>query len=362
MLALGLFATGTGPVTPSSVSRAADSITSVQYDAVGAGTNRLTAGLSSGRWQFWTVAWDQFTRHPWHGAGADNFRQDFLLAGKGVENPAYPHSLELRMLGQLGVIGGLLLLGWLLPTLWAIWRLSRSEEPAARTLAVALSGGFGLWVVHGSVDWLLEYGGMTAIIGGLAGLAFGASTRTGRPLRLAGAASQRLRQLSVALSCLLLLTAAGWTATQWLTQRHREGALALADTSPRLAQQRAERALALDPFGSLPDQLLGQLAVQRGDLPAAASAYTEAFERNRGSSTPRLWLGIISSAQGDQRMARTWLRRAARTAPRDALIADLQRRVKAGEQLDPSAILQTLLERRAALTSDPDPQPTPPSP
>ncbi len=301
VLGLGLFATGTGPVTPSSVSRAADSITSVQYDAVGAGTNRLTAGLSSGRWQFWTVAWDQFTRHPWHGAGADNFRQDFLLAGKGVENPAYPHSLQLRMLGQLGLIGGVLLLGWLLPAIWAIWRLARVEDPAARALAGALAGGMGLWIVHGSVDWLLEYGGMTAIIGGLTGLAFAASPRSTRAPRRTEHLTRRLGLASVAVSCLLLLTAAGWTATQWLGQRHRDGALALADTSPRLALQRAERARGLDPFGSLPDQLWASLrssaAICPRPLPptprrSSATAVRAARASGSASSAPRRAISV----------------------------------------------------------------------
>ncbi|MDQ8046828.1 MAG: O-antigen ligase family protein, partial [Solirubrobacteraceae bacterium] len=152
-----------GPVTVHKIRHAVDTITR-PYSEQPASESRLTAGLNSGRWDFWTVAWDQFKAHPILGAGADNYRQDYLVEGKSFENPSYPHSLELRALGQLGIIGSALLLGWILVVLVAIRRLAAGRDPAGRAVAVAAAGAFGMWLIHGSGDWLLEYGGFSAIV------------------------------------------------------------------------------------------------------------------------------------------------------------------------------------------------------
>ncbi|MEH3054393.1 MAG: O-antigen ligase family protein [Patulibacter minatonensis] len=358
-LVLLAFLTNTGPVTRDRVGDALDSIKSTSYQPVGAGENRLTAGLSSGRWQFWTVGWDQFERAPLKGAGADNFRQDFLLTGKGGESPAYPHSLEIRTLGQLGLVGAVLMLLWIVPVLVAIRRLAAGADPAGRAVAVAGAGVFGLWLIHGSVDWLLEYGGFTAIVGAVAGTVVAAAPELrarvrggdgrGRPLPI-----PNLLALPAAL---LLLVAAVWTTTQWIAERDRVAAIVINADQPQRAIDKAERARSLDPFGDEADRLLGQLAILRHDYPAARTAYLRAYEKNGGATGPRLWLGVIFSADGDDREAKRWLRRAIRTAPRDGLPRELYARVKGGERLDPATVLQQLLDRRRALVSDPDPAP-----
>lgn len=352
------FAANIGPITRDRAADAIDSIKSTSYQPVGAGENRLTAGLSSGRWQFWTVGWEQFEREPLHGVGADNFRQDFLLIGKGAENPAYPHSLEIRTLGQLGLVGGALLLLWVIPILIATRRLAAGRDPAGRVVAVGAGGAFALWLIHGSVDWLLEYGGLTAIVAAVAGTVVAAAPE----LRARPEGARRLPTLPVPNllrwpAVALLLIATVWTATQWIAERDRQAAAAIASDQPRRAIEKAERARSLEPWGDDADRLLGQLAIQRGDLAAAAAAYQSAFEKNRGATAPRLWLGVISSAQGNDADAKRWLRRAIRTAPRDRLPRTLYDRLRAGEHLDPAAVLAELLARRAALVSDPDPAP-----
>lgn len=357
-LAAIAFLANIGPVTRDRAADAIDTITSTGYQPVAAGESRLTAGLSSGRWQFWTVGWEQFQRAPLKGAGADNFRQDFLLAGVGGENPAYPHSLQVRTLGQLGLVGGALLLLWVIPILIAIRRLAAGRDPAGRVVAFGGGAAFTLWLVHGSVDWLLEYGGFTAIIAALAGTVIAAGPE-GRvrssPRRSAIALPNLLRWPAAA----LLLLAAIWTTTQWIAERERAAAAAIASDQPQRALERAQRARSLEPWGDDADRLLGQLAIRRGELPAAKAAYLDAFAKNRGAITPRLWIGVISSAQGDDREAKRWLRRAIRTAPRDQLARSLYDRLKAGEQLDPRAVLADLVARRQALVSDPDPAPAP---
>ncbi|MBJ7472769.1 MAG: O-antigen ligase family protein, partial [Solirubrobacteraceae bacterium] len=354
-LAVTASVAGVGPVTVDKVQDAASSITK-PYEAE-SDEGRLSAGLNSGRWDFWTVAWEQFELAPVVGAGADNYRQDYLLWGTGSENPRYPHSMWLRSLGQLGIVGTLLLLGWVLAVFVAIRRLGAMKDPAARGLALASGGAFGMWVVHGSADWIMEYGGLSAIVAAVAGLAVAAGPQArigaGDGARRGGRSLGRTLVLAGAGAALGV--AALWTAGQWVADRDRLAAVQMAGDRPIQAVDRAQRADALEPFGEQADMILGALAVQRGDLPAAREAYLRAYARNPRAARPRMWLGVVASAQGDQREARRWLRRAARAAPRDALVAELAERVARGEVLDPRQVQLQLSDRTQALVRDPDP-------
>lgn len=359
VLALGVSLAGVGPFSVDNVRDSARTITK-PYDPSET-EGRLSAGLNSGRWDFWTVAWDQFEAAPVIGVGADNYRQDYLLLGKGGENPRYPHSMWARSLGQLGIVGTALLLGWVVAVLVAIRRLAVIKDPAARSVALAAGGAFGLWVVHGSVDWLMEYGGLSAIAAAVAGLAVAAGPQA--RAKDAARASSRIAERGVlVVVASLLLLGTFWTATQWVADRDRVAAAAMASDRPQQAVDRAERADALEPFGDQADMVLGGLAIRRGDYPAAQEAYRRAFDRNRRAARPRMWLGVLASAQGDAREARRWLRRAARVAPRDQLIAGLLEQVSQGEQLNPRAVQDQLAARTRGLTQDPDPGDTAPVP
>ncbi len=381
---------GVGPVTTGDIRRGVDTITQGYEEQVTTGDSRLSAGLNSGRWDFWTVAWDQFERAPLIGAGADNYRQDYLQFGETPENPRYPHSIWLRSLGQLGLVGTAFLLAWVLLVVAAVRRLASAPDPAGRALALAGGGAFGIWIVQGSADWLLEFGGLSAIVAAIAGLVVAAGPdRAWRKGALAAgslaradgdyvptlAAAERgqatnrfklpasipLQRLGLPASVALLAVVALWSGAQWVADRDRTAAASLAADQPVRAVDRAERARSLEPFGEQADTLLGALAIRRGDLPAATAAYLRAYENNPRATRPRLWLGVLASASGDRREARRWLRRASRTAPRDAIVLGLLDQIAAGQQLSPEIVQNMLSDRTAALVRDPDPvAPSPP--
>jgi hypothetical protein len=349
-----------GPVTVDSIRDGARSITR-PYSEQPASESRLTAGLNSGRWDFWTVAWHQFEKAPILGAGADNFREDYLQAGRSPENPRYAHSLWLRSLGELGIVGTLLLLGWVLMVAVSVRRLAAGSDPVGRAVAVAGGGAFGMWVVHGSGDWLLEYGGLSAIVAAVAGLvvasspdwrARGRATSDDKPPRRTKLPMPRL---GARIGVVLLVVSAVWSATQWIADRDRTSAAILAADQPRRAIDRAETANSLEPFGEQAEMLLGSLAVQRRDFVGARDWYLKAYERNPRAARPRMWVGVLESASGDNREARRWLKRAARVAPRDQTIALLLEQVIAGTQLSPVGVQSQLADLSAGLVRDPDP-------
>ncbi|MCW3064118.1 MAG: hypothetical protein JWN32_1290, partial [Solirubrobacterales bacterium] len=82
--------------------------------------SHLASGLGSNRYDFYRVAWGQFRRSPIVGAGTEQFFQDYLARGRSTETPHYPHSIELRTLGELGLVGAVLLLGFLGAAGWAV--------------------------------------------------------------------------------------------------------------------------------------------------------------------------------------------------------------------------------------------------
>jgi O-antigen ligase len=127
------------------------------------GTAHFSLGLGSNRYDFWRVGLGELQRHPLNGIGTDNFAIDYLARRKSIEEPVYPHSLEIRVLAQTGVVGALLLGAFLVFALLAGARGRRSADSdaaAAAPLALMLAVQ---WLVHGSVDWFWEFPALSAM-------------------------------------------------------------------------------------------------------------------------------------------------------------------------------------------------------
>jgi O-antigen ligase len=72
------------------------------------------------RWQYWVGAARLFVHHPWIGVGWANFGPHYLAyrLARAAEEPSDPHNLLVRAFVELGVVGGLLMLGWMLRLWW----------------------------------------------------------------------------------------------------------------------------------------------------------------------------------------------------------------------------------------------------
>ncbi len=92
-------------------------------------TGRLFDASSNGRKQLWTVALDQWRDHPVTGAGAGTFTAAFYARDDREFDTENAHSLYFETLGELGIIGGLLvLLVVLTPFAAAIKRPARAAR------------------------------------------------------------------------------------------------------------------------------------------------------------------------------------------------------------------------------------------
>jgi hypothetical protein len=292
-----------------------------QYDEfvnLQVGDERTDSRFFSGggyRYDYWRVALGQFKDNPLKGLGAGNYDRTYFLERRTNEDIRQPHSIELQMLSELGLVGGVALLAFLLSAgagLWAHARRSR-ENDLDRVVAVAAGGALIAWLAHTSVDWL-------HITPGITGMALVAAAvlvspwvtpsraRFRSPVRLAATAATALAVVA-ATQTLAKPTAANYLRIDSQDElasdpvkvlKHANQALAIQDDSMRAlyaksaAYARLDRygdaraalseAARLEPHDHLPWALLGDLAGRRGGFGAARRYYRRAYRLNPKSA------------------------------------------------------------------------------
>jgi tetratricopeptide (TPR) repeat protein len=113
------------------------------------------------RWWYWVGAARLFVHHPWIGVGWANFGSHYLAyrLPQAAEEPNDPHNFLVRAFVELGVVGGLLTIAWILRLWWELGTFpmaGQSEEPIRRPALPFLLGlalaAIGLNCIF-SIDW-----------------------------------------------------------------------------------------------------------------------------------------------------------------------------------------------------------------
>jgi hypothetical protein len=152
---------------------------------------RLAELSSSNRWRWWQEAWSLWEDAPLGGKGAGTFeiaRRDIRV---GSITTTEPHNLALEFLSETGIVGFLLLLGFVGTGATAAVCAVRRSEGAERGAAAALSLGLGAYVLHSLVDIDWQFVAVTApaffVLGVLVGMGARRRAEVSRPV-WAGAA------------------------------------------------------------------------------------------------------------------------------------------------------------------------------
>ena len=311
------------------------------------GTNRL-GRLGSDRYDFWRVALQRFEHAPIAGIGADNYQEAYLLHGKSLEQPLYPHSMELRTLSQTGLVGALLLTAAFAAALAAAARALRRRAGWGAAAAAAGVGAFTYWLVHGSVDWFWEFpvlsGTAFALLGLAAGLAPrppGQPGRTGRPL-----VGGPLRVAVVAVvGIVLALSFAG----PWLSDRYIARAVAVWRLHPARAFDRLDSASSLDPLSPRPKAVAGSIALRLGQTGLAERYFREALDRDSHYAYSYLELGALAVGTGGRAEGVRLLEAAVALAPRDVVAKRALRQARRGGRIDITRMNEALRQRTLKL-------------
>jgi hypothetical protein len=271
---------------------------------------------ASGRYEYWESAVDANATDPWVGVGPGTF--EFWW---GREEPAGgfvrdAHSLFLETLAELGVVG-LVLIGGFAAGVLGIGTLRSLRAPPERRLALAAAtAGCAAFTVVAAVDWAWELAALPVVYLLLAAIAVAAGApelrpgdrRPARPrdpltlLRRYGGRGA-LVALGVAALVAISIPLAGALALERSRSDARDGSLPAALGEARTATR-------VQPYAATSRIQEALLYEQMGDLDEAASAATQATEREATNWRPWLILSLLEARRGRPEAALDAYRRA----------------------------------------------------
>jgi O-Antigen ligase len=304
----------------------------LSHPQVASSSSSHFADVGSDRYDFWRVAVDAFLAHPIGGLGQDNYADYYVIHRRTAEEPAWTHSIELRLLTHTGVVGFALFVGFLVAALRLAIRGRRRGDAFTRAICGICLLALADWLVHGSIDWFWElpalsgpalgFLGIACSLGALAPgrtadtVAVSAARGTRRGLvRWPGRTGSTPREGSrprsrgvpgpAALAAGALATVAGAIVLGIPYLSAHEVALAtnVRFTNPSAALRDLSRAASLNPLDSEPGRLGGAIALQNGDYRDAQQRFRQSIEREPGGWFSWLGAGLAASALRERQRA-----------------------------------------------------------
>lgn len=247
--------------------------------------------LGSNRYDFWRVSLRGFADHPGAGIGGRGFGPLYLQRARSNETPVRAHSLPLETLLETGVVGIVLLLGFVVV---AAVGIARRLGTLAGTAALGTLAYFG---VHASGDWVWTF----PAVGIPVFLVLGIALASGDSLTLRPRVALAAGAATVAVALLLF-------APPWLSGRITDRVAARSSPAASLVWARRLDPLALEP-------LLVEARV--ASTPAQAVPPLErAVAKEPRNAAVRYLLGVAYLEAGRREDARAELLEARRLYPR----------------------------------------------
>jgi hypothetical protein len=320
------------------------------YSEQGFSDTRFSGDLGSNRYDFWRVAIeDQFADSPLVGEGSDNFAETYLEERKSEEDPLYPHSLPLRIVGSTGLVGLLLFAGFTVAMILALVR-SRTGPGSTfrRGLVGAAVGAVGYATLHSAGDWLWSFPAIIAPAFAWLGMMsrsepsldpaiVGRSPRAGTRILFAAAG------VAIGLFAIVSLT------LPWLAARDVQIASESWGADPGAAFERLDRARGLNFLSAEPDITAGSIASSMNDEGRARSAFERALERDPANWYALMEIGAVDGLRGNRSAAVDQLDRAVAANPREPLIREVRRRIRTGDPMGLEEINRALLGKVCAV-------------
>ena len=272
----------------------------------------MLGSSGSGRWQFWSAAVSEFRAHPLNGGGAGSWEAWWLQHGSLPLPSEFAHSLYLEALGELGIVGLLLILGAVVVA--AVGAVRSALLLQSGEIAAAAACGLAFFVAA-AYDWVWQLAGIAIVGVGMLGFALGALPAE-RPAAWGrfGALRPVLALLAVAaIIPQYVLLAAGTHLS------NSQSAYAVGD-GPR-ARSEALAAKAVEPWAASPYLQLGFVAEAEHHSAEAVRWGREAIRRSRHDWS--LWAAqaLFETKNGNVGAARRDLAEARRLNPHSKVLA-----------------------------------------
>ena len=226
----------------------------------GTGTDRLGSAAGQNRYQLWSAAVKENASEPLTGTGSGTFEYWWARHADVEEIVRDTHSFYLQTLGELGIVGLLLLLGLIGVVLGGGCFVLFGAAPADRSPLAAAVGGCVAFFVTAAFDWMW--------------------------------------QLPVLPIAMLILAAAVLSAGRGVAPEPRRGLL----LAPRIAVV----AVAVAAIVAIAIPLASTSLVRESEADAREGEYAAALEKARtaqnvqpGAASPRLQEALVLEAQGE---------------------------------------------------------------
>ncbi|HMJ97272.1 MAG TPA: O-antigen ligase family protein [Thermoleophilaceae bacterium] len=277
----------------------------------------LSSGGGSGRWQFWSAAADQWKEHPLAGDGAGSFEPWWAQHGTLDWFVRNAHSLWLETLGELGVIGFLLLAGVFgVGIATGLGRLRGRVEQDRATVAALLAVLLG-FVLGAAIDWIWQLPAIAALALLSLGLLTGpATTPEDRRERSPGFGFGPRVALVLAAWIAICAQALPFLASEEVGASQR----AAARGELGKALDHARSAKAIQPWAASPRVQLALVREEAGQIGPARRDITAGIVRDESDWRLQVVAARLAIRAGDVPGARRALARARALNPRSRLL------------------------------------------
>jgi tetratricopeptide (TPR) repeat protein len=278
----------------------------------------------AGRHEFWRVAVDAFGEEPLIGHGAGTYRFSWNQLRHTEQKVLDAHSLYLEAFAELGLVGGLLVLGLVLFLLGTGLLAWREAGGARRELHAVLFAACLAFAVGAGLDWFWEIAALGAVFFLAAGALVAARCEQLARRRAEGNGHGEQRRFGLAVAGL----AVAWVAAlaligPLLVDREIDSSnTAAAAGDIPTATNRAETARSIEPWAASPYVQLGLLAEADGDYATAAQRLSEAIDREEGNWQLYYLRARVQHEAGNEAGAGADLREAQRLNPEEKCLEE----------------------------------------
>ncbi len=286
---------------------------------------RFTTDSSNGRYEYWKAALNATGGHLLGGSGPGTFQLLWLPRASYYSYVENAHSLYFETLAEVGVVGLVLLVGFLGLVVGSALRLVRRSRDEDRVGCAGVSAALVVFIVCAAYDWVWQVPALPGAFLLLAAAVLGParvaamSDRRSRESAQPGVWRLRLIRLGTAgLALAALLAIAVPLAT---TNAERASQAAVAARAPGLALREARAATRIEPDAASAQIQLALVLELRGEIPAALSAVDRATNDEPANWSAWLTASRIDAEAGHAAAALQAYRRARALNPRSPLFA-----------------------------------------